>query len=132
MGATKKLNRFYKSQQTAKDIKMAEDHPVAKYVGELVEEIEAMHAKHPSIKADFGTQIELIRKAYETKREAQDKIKAEVIKSVIKRTEEILLKVEQDYQDKEVWLMMRHMELERDELKDIIKSKYGEETKDNQ
>lgn len=105
---------------------IAENHPTAKYISELTDEIESMHEKYPDIKFNFNTQIQLIRDSYEQKRKEQDARKQEIINAILKKSEEKLREVEQNYLNDEVWLLMKHVELERNELRDIIKNNYGE------
>ncbi len=104
-----------------------ENHPTASYMADMVKEIEQMYIECPEAMTLYKEQIQLIRGKGEQESIKIRQTKKEIIEGIIKKTEELLKKVEADYQDKEIWSTMRFMELERDELKSIIKNHNGEE-----
>ncbi len=114
-----------------RELKEAEGHPAVKYTDDLIAEVESMHKKYPEIQTMYKEQIDTIRndcmerisKLRDTKREIIQKMSAEFQK--------VLDGVHADYKEKEFWMFMRGVEYERDEIKDIIKNNYGEETKNN-
>lgn len=132
MGIQRKLNRMNKKDLAKEKDEVIKKHPTAKYISELTDEIEEMHEKYPDIKFKFNEQIQLIRNSYEQKRKKQDARKQEIINAILKKSEEKLKEVEQNYLNDEVWMLMQHVELERNELRDIIKNNYGENNQETE
>lgn len=128
MGALKKLNRELRKEEKKKAEYMegekrfeeeAKQHPAYVHICELRKAIEKIHFENPTFATKYINQIKAISSEFKEKSVKLFEERDYILKQA-------LAKIDADYKEKEIWLLMNHIEREHLELLEIIKLEKGD------